>query len=220
MPPPTCALACSAGEGLGGPPDVSRWVLGALTWAGPTHDGLPGGADSMGIHLKDPCSETAPWYSSSSPQTPQTGSCMQACISLALSSTWLRSTINCLRCGLSIKRLSAADSPKFFKFCKDTLSSSSSLLRKSATESSSSSSFSTGFLVFALRADLIFFSTGPVARLHCFLCFRKRGKEQWGTRQAGQRYLGFSKQITQTAVQQLSDAVVSPRMRSPPASSP
>lgn len=88
-------------------------------------------------------------------------------------------------------------------------------------QSTNPPSFSTGFLVFAVRADLIFFSTGPVARLHCSLCFRKRGKEQWGTRQAGQRYLGFSKQITQQrAVQQLSDAMVSPRMRSPPASSP
>lgn len=33
----------------------------------------------------------------------------------------------------------STDLPKFFKFCKETLSSSSSLLRKSATESSSSS---------------------------------------------------------------------------------
>ena len=60
---------------------------------------------------------------------------------------------------------------------------------------------------------------GPVARLHCSLCFR--GKEQWGTGQAGQRYLGFSTQVTpQTAVEQLSDAMVSPSMCSPPASSP
>ena len=33
----------------------------------------------------------------------------------------------------------STDLPKFFKFCKETLSSSSSLLRKSATDSSSSS---------------------------------------------------------------------------------
>lgn len=34
-------------------------------------------------------------------------------------------------------------------------------------QSTNPPSFSTGFLVFAVRADLIFFSTGPAAGLHC-----------------------------------------------------
>lgn len=71
-----------------------------------------------------------------------------------------------------LRKMLLPDEPASWPQCRSLFSSLHIFYLKAFSrfvclQSTNPPSFSTGFLVFAVRADLIFFSTGPAAGLHC-----------------------------------------------------